>query len=99
MARRQRPRLENRTVVLTGAARGLGRQLAGEIGGSCSSPVLTIARDLLADNAPRAIFAALAEVPVHGLINNAGLTYYGETTASELPAARRRGAVGRRAGS
>ena len=109
MARRPRPRLENRTILLTGAARGLGRQLAlqlarteksnlvlvdrnaaglrelaGEIGGSCSSTVVTIARDLLSDNAPREIFDELADVPVYGLINNAGLTYYGQTTACEL---------------
>jgi short-subunit dehydrogenase len=109
MSRRPRPQLENRTVLVTGAARGLGRQLAlqlagtekanlvlvdrneadlrelaGEIRGSCSSSVLTIARDLLSENAPRDIFDQLADIPVFGLINNAGLTYYGETTASEL---------------
>jgi short-subunit dehydrogenase len=109
MAARLHPRLENRTVVLTGAARGLGRQLAlqlartekanlvlvdrnaaglrelaGEIGRSCSSRVVTIVRDLLSDNAPGEIFAELAQVEVYGLINNAGLTFYGETKASEL---------------
>jgi short-subunit dehydrogenase len=104
------PPLENRTVLVTGAARGLGRELAlelaiaekadlvlvdrnaaglrelaGEISGSCSSRVLAIARDLLAEDAPRKLHEELAEVPVFGLINNAGLTYYGETRVCELP--------------
>jgi len=109
MPRRLRPHLENRTVVLTGGAGGLGRQLAlqlarvekanlvlvdrneeglralaGEIGNICSSQVTTIAGDLLCEKAPRQIFAELAETEVYGLINNAGITYYGETAAEEL---------------
>lgn len=108
MARRLR--LEGRTVLITGAARGLGRQLAlrlaaaegadlvlvdrdaegldrlaGEIAGRCRAAVRTFARDLLAEDAARELYAQVAEVPVHGLINNAGLTYYGEAAAGELP--------------
>jgi len=110
MARPPRLQLEGRTVLVTGAARGLGRhlalqlargeradlvlvdrdqaglaRLADEITGSCAARVRTVVRDLLSENAPREVFEALEGVPVYGLINNAGMTYYGETSASELP--------------
>lgn len=108
MARRLQ--LEGRTVLITGAARGLGRELAlrlavtegadlvlvdrdargldrlaEEIGGRCQSAVRTIARDLLAEDAARELCALVTDVPVYGLINNAGLTCYGEAAAGELP--------------
>jgi short-subunit dehydrogenase len=101
--------LHGRTVLVTGAARGLGRQLAlglaeteganlilvdreeagleqlaAKISGRCSAAVRILKRDLLLENSARSLFDELEGRDVFGLVNNAGLTYYGPTEAAQL---------------
>ena len=106
--RGRRLRLEGKTVLITGAARGLGKHLAvylatvekanlvlvdrngpglrvaaREIEGH--GEVTVIRCDLLEDGSVKSLFEMVRELDVFGLINNAGLTYFGETDAAELP--------------
>jgi short-subunit dehydrogenase len=101
--------LRGRTVLITGAARGLGRalaldlgaregsdlvlvdrdepglkQLAGQIGKQSSGKVRILVRDLLQKNCAQSLFEELESVDVHGLVNNAGLTFFGPTEFSQL---------------
>lgn len=101
--------LRGRAVLVTGAARGLGRQLAlglaeteganlilvdreeagleqlaAKISGRCSAAVRILKRDLLLENSARSLFDELEGRDVFGLVNNAGLTYYGPTEAAQL---------------
>ncbi|UCF98244.1 MAG: SDR family NAD(P)-dependent oxidoreductase [Spirochaetaceae bacterium] len=101
--------LKNRTILITGASRGLGKHLAlylariegaslvlvgrsreslqnvaDEIGATCSVDVKIIAQDLLADNGAQILFDKLRHDRIFGLINNAGMTYYGDTEASQI---------------
>lgn len=101
--------LNGRTVLVTGAARGLGKQLAlhlatveganlilvdrnltglqevvEEIGEPRSGGIKIILKDLLAEDGPRSLYDDLGNEEVFGLVNNAGLTYYGETESSNL---------------
>ncbi len=98
-----------RTVLVTGAARGLGRglalrlgmeegsnlvlvdrdagglhTLAAEIGARSSVTVRTVVKDLLEDNCAQYLFDELEDEDIYGLVNNAGLTYYGPTEAAPL---------------
>jgi short-subunit dehydrogenase len=101
--------LRNRTVLITGATRGLGKQLAiylanveganlvlvgrdraglqsvvDEIGEHCSVEVKIIPQDLLAENSAQIIFDEVQRDDIFGLVNNAGMTYYGETEVSQI---------------
>jgi short-subunit dehydrogenase len=101
--------LNGRTVLVTGAARGLGRHLAlhlaavegtdlilvdrnlkglqevfEEIGEPQSVKVKVIIKDLPAEDGARSLYEDLRNEEVFGLVNNAGLTYYGETEALHL---------------
>lgn len=101
--------LNGKTVLVTGAARGLGKQLAlhlatveganlilvdknlkglqkvvEEIGEPRSAKIKIIFKDLLDEDGPRSLLDDLGNEEVFGLVNNAGLTYYGETEASHL---------------
>jgi short-subunit dehydrogenase len=98
-----------RTVLVTGAARGLGRQLAlrlavaegadlilvdrdeqglrrlaAEIKDRSSAGARVIARDLLEHGCAQSLFDELEKEDLFGLVNNAGLTYYGPTEGARL---------------
>ena len=101
--------LRERTILITGATRGLGRQLAlnlaeseganlilvgrdearltelaGEIGGRCSVKTRIVVKDLLAEDSALSLFNETENEDIFGLVNNAGLTYYGPTEAAHL---------------
>jgi short-subunit dehydrogenase len=103
--------LRGRSVLVTGAARGLGRQLAlglgigegsslvlldrdrpglkrlaAEIGDRSSAAVRILARDLLAENCAQSVLEELEKEEIYGLVNNAGVTYFGpaEEASPEL---------------
>jgi short-subunit dehydrogenase len=104
---------DGRTVLVTGAARGLGRQLAlkfgvgegsnlvlvdrdrqglqrlaSEINHRSSVHVRILARDLLEHGCAQRLFDELENEDLFGLVNNAGLTYYGPTEDARLELAR-----------
>ena len=105
----QKLELRNRTVLITGASRGLGKQfalhlareeganlalvgrnragleeVAAEIGQHCSREVKIIVQDLLADGGARIVYEQVRDLDLFGLVNNAGMTYYGNTEASRI---------------
>lgn len=105
----RRIELKNKSVLITGAGRGLGKQLAlylagvegakpvlvgrhreslldvaSEIDELCNVEVKTIVQDLLADNAAKILFDKVRNERIFGLINNAGMTFYGRTEASRI---------------
>jgi short-subunit dehydrogenase len=101
--------LRGRTVLVTGATRGLGRQLsltlalregtnlilvgrdegrlndlAGEIAQRTSVGARIVVKDLLREDSAYSLFDETKDEDVFGLVNNAGLTYYGPTQAAAL---------------
>jgi short-subunit dehydrogenase len=101
--------LSGRTVLVTGSARGLGRelalrlgveersnlilvdrderalaQLAAEISCRSSGTVRILVKDLREVDCAQSLFEELETADVYGLVNNAGLTYYGPTEAAQL---------------
>jgi short-subunit dehydrogenase len=103
-----------RTVLITGAARGLGRalafglavregsnvilldrdepgldRLAEQIRLQSASTVRILVRDLLEGNCAPSLFDELKNTEIHGLVNNAGLTFFGPTEAGQLEQYRR----------
>ena len=101
--------LSGRNVLITGAARGLGRalalhlgvregaklilvdqdepgldRLAEQIGSQQPGAVRVLVRDLLETDCARSLFDELEATDVHGLVNNAGLTYFGPTEDGQL---------------
>lgn len=101
--------LRGRKVLITGAARGLGRQLAvhlatkeganlvlvgrnlaglnnlvEEISSRCFVETRIMVKDLLAEHSAQSLYDELKDDDIYGLVNNAGLTYYGESDASHI---------------
>jgi short-subunit dehydrogenase len=101
--------LRGRTILITGATRGLGRQLAlalaeneganlilvgrdekrlnqlvGEIDRRCSVRTRIVVKDLLEKQSAYSLFKELEHEEIFGLVNNAGMTYYGPTESSQL---------------
>jgi len=101
--------LSGRNVLITGAARGLGKQLAislatveganlilvgrdvaglnnlvEEINSRCSVKTRIIVKDLLTEHSAKTLYDEIKDDDIFGLVNNAGLTYYGETESSNL---------------
>lgn len=101
--------LSGRNVLITGAARGLGKQLAiylatveganlvlvgrdvaglnnlvEEINSRCSVKSRIMVKDLLTEHSAQTLYDELKDDEIFGLMNNAGLTYYGETESSHL---------------
>lgn len=101
--------LRERTILITGATRGLGRQLAlslaeheganlilvgrdetklkeliDEIDRRCSVRTRIVVKDLLAEHSALSLFNEVDNEDIFGLVNNAGLTYYGPTEAASL---------------
>jgi short-subunit dehydrogenase len=101
--------LRGRTILVTGATRGLGRalsltlaiqeganlilvgrdearlnDLAGEIAQSSSAGTRIVVKDLLKEDSAHSLFDETKQEDVFGLVNNAGLTYYGPTQAAAL---------------
>jgi short-subunit dehydrogenase len=59
-------------------------QLAEQIGAQSPVMVRVLVKNLLEKNCAQDLFNQLENADVHGLVNNAGLTYYGPTEASQL---------------
>jgi short-subunit dehydrogenase len=101
--------LRERTILITGATSGLGRQLAltlaeheeanlilvgrnesklkeliDEINRRCSVRTRIVVKDLLAEGSALSLYHETENEDIFGLVNNAGLTYYGPTEASYL---------------
>jgi short-subunit dehydrogenase len=101
--------LSGRNVLITGAARGLGRQLAiylatveganlvlvsrdaaglndlvEEINSCCSVKIRIMVKDLLPEHSAQSLYDELKDDDIFGLVNNAGMTYYGVTEASHI---------------
>jgi short-subunit dehydrogenase len=58
--------------------------LEADIRAQSSTMVRIIVTDLLAEKSAQELFDELEKEDVHGLINSAGLTYYGPTVAGQL---------------
>jgi hypothetical protein len=101
--------LSGRNVLITGAARGLGKQLAiylatveganlvlvgrnmaglnnlvEEINSRCSVKTRIMVKDLLTEHSAQTLYDELKDDDIFGLVNNAGMTYYGVTEASHI---------------
>ena len=101
--------LSGRNVLITGAARGLGKQLAislatveganlilvgrdvaglnnlvEEINSRCSVKTRIIVKDLLTEHSAKTLYDEIKDDDIFGLVNNAGMTYYGVTEASQI---------------
>ena len=101
--------LSGRKVLITGAARGLGKQIAvhlakneganlvlvgrnpvslndlgEEISKRCFVKTRIMVKDLLAEHSAQSLYDELKDDDIYGLVNNAGLTYYGESDASHI---------------
>lgn len=101
--------LSGRNVLITGAARGLGKQLAiylatveganlvlvgrnmaglnnlvEEINSHCSVKTRIMVKDLLTEHSAQTLYDELKDDDIFGLVNNAGMTYYGVTEASHI---------------